>query len=229
MKYLLIVLILLGCAESNSGTEANKAGEPESPDENVVKLSGTLVLDEEVKADEADELTPGEAVAGGVVFLKGYPDQTVATEVDGTFTLAVDVDEMALQKSSTYKVLMWYTTNQTGARFGTKQDITLADASPYSVGTVGLTYTNAVHFNLKDALSGEAVTAECELVMAGFGERLTFEDKGDGTYDSTYMPPDDYELDVSCEGYAEKSHAFTLDAADKVDAWKDVDIMLDAQ
>jgi len=229
---LLLFICLIGlfsaCGPAKEADDANleekdKTEEPEEPAppvETKITFSGTLVLSTDVPSDQADGLTSGGAIDEATIFLKGFSDEPVISGPDGTFSLAIDVSEApALLDATNHTVLMWKTTETSSLRFGTSKKMEAKAGDTIDLGEISLTYTNAIHFSVKDSSTNSLITSDCTVTVDGFGDKIPTVKKSAGKYDSSYMPPDDYDFSFVCVGYETKVETVTVLAATTPTAW----------
>jgi hypothetical protein len=203
----------------------------------TLTLSGTLLLATTVNPSHGDELTPGDSIPLATVFVKGFPDQTAESDALGNFSLALDLsgadaEGLSLEEGAQptiYKVITWYKTTGKNSLFGANTDIEVAeDVSTKDLETVHLDYTNAVHFTMKDNGTKATVTSTCSLNFTGYGDKIPTVVVAPGKIDSSYMPPDTYEVTVSCTGYLDYTFSFDVLPANSLDAWMSQEVLLNS-
>jgi hypothetical protein len=216
-------LSMISC-EDLQKAEDDLASETEEEQSTEITVSGTLALDSEISSDDSDGLSPGDAIEGAAVFLKGFPDDVVESDSTGAFTLQIDVgEEKALELTEgnadleEFTILMWKKTDK--RLFGTSEDILPVPGEETEIGSFSLTYTNAIHFHVSDETTDEYIASDCEITVEGFKDKIPTKKKSFGKYDSQYMPPDDYEFIFDCEGYKLKKFTFAVPPASSNGAW----------
>jgi hypothetical protein len=206
MRILLTPLLLVPLAGCQKGAKhADSAASSTSPaaTPQQVAIAGTVALDASVATADVDNLSPGGAVPGATVFLKGAPEQAVKADVTGAFTIALSVPPTNLADQS-YDLVVWYTTPAQSHRFGTLKSV-IADGTPVNVGEVALSYTRRAAFVLEDphgnAIANYADGQTCTVAFPGFDGKINIA-SADGGLTGSYIPPATYQVSVACVGYA---------------------------
>ena len=170
-----------------------------------VAISGTVALDTDVAAADADGLTPGGPVPGATVFLQGAPETAVKADAKGAFTIDLDLSatSQSLADPGAYELVVWYTTQAAQHRFGVLKTGT-ASGSDISLGDVALSYTRKASFTLTDRtgtpIPNYADGQTCSVTFPGFEGKITVT-AADGALTGTYIPPATYSVQATCTGY----------------------------
>lgn len=125
---------------------------------------------------------------------------------------------------------MWKKT-EAGALYGKQLDnITAAAGDDTSVGTVALSFTSGIHFNLKD-LEGVLIpdfVNTCDIIFEGYEGKIEVYKDG-ARLSSTYMPQATYKVNITCENYKPRSYTFDFPTSlpTGLGAWETIDILME--
>ena len=184
-----------------------------SPSGETVSLLGTLAVGSGVTGEPG--LDSGTAVKGATVFLEGFPESEVTSDASGAFTLQIELPEGQSLKNQNHNIVMWFTSPQQGSvieswpkeslRIGARRPLVIdASAQTQEVGSVDLNYTSRVRFSIKEESSGKGVD-HCWISLPKYRFFTFFKNLGDGEFRLDYLPPGNYDLNLRCVGYQEKS------------------------
>lgn len=233
----IVVLSITGCGEASKTDDAATPKKKDPEPKSSFKVSGTLILSEDIDATTADQysLEKGKPIKGAEIFVKGHPSDSTKTDSDGAFKLKVSIDKaLHLKKKTTssYTVLMWYTVESTNAnataqaRFGAKKDIDVSftddDLNSVKLKDTQLTYTMGLHVPVV-AEGSETPLENCTVTVVGFDDKLKVINRADGSgyYDLDYLPADKYDISFECPGYKDQIvEDYVVNAATALDAWQ---------
>jgi len=191
---------------------------------------GRIVLGDQVSVPG---LSAGQPLAGGSVFLEGFPEQEVFTGADGNFHLALSLpagstlaDELT---DNIGHLVMWYTKRKPGqtsadwdtadVRVGATHDVALNAA--IDLGDQKLNYTRSVKIHVANGDTGAAVTT-CWIHSSAFQFNLITKGLGNGDYQIDYLPPGTYNFLFDCVGYKSVTQAIAVTAAADINSTQTV-------
>ncbi|MFK7823925.1 MAG: hypothetical protein AB8G05_07205 [Oligoflexales bacterium] len=198
-----------------------------------LQISGQLNLDEAIS--EIEGQSAGAALEGATVFVEGYPEYEAKTDVQGAFTLNIEIPSSSLLANN-YQIVMWFTEENDDSdiitwdteavRVGAKKEISYdGNSNEINMGSVSLLYTKKAKISLADSESS-AKLSNCWVEIPDYGFQLIVKPKGEGIYLIDYLPEGSYKINVDCLGYAVRSETIQIDKANGLDEIQEIQTII---
>lgn len=204
---------------------ARLAGEATAFVPNAI-LTGKLMVATDI--DPIGDFVGGQPLAGGTVFLEGFPGQAAVTDDSGNFALMLALPDnrlgvdIPLIAYGTIEEATDETWPAVTTRLGRRQTVLVkrptTDASStandvtrgvQAIGDVFLLRTKGVDVSVTDAATGDPLSS-CWPSLVGIGFQIRVRPREAGKYFIEYLPPGDYNLKVDCAGYTSANAPFTI-------------------
>lgn len=215
---------IFACALASASCGKMKKEEPSqeaateqqpNPETNQISISGTLKF---LVSDTEKGIEQNAVVPEATVFVKGFPDQAVTTDIQGAFTLAIKLPEGATlsPESADYEVIGWTIIND--VKFGgQKKAENVSAGEPYALGDIMIGYTQKLKFfpQARDEAGNlKAIDHRlCRIVLPGYEGKsnVMTPDTADGDIAVDYLPPATYQFRATCEGYEVYDGEFSVE------------------
>jgi hypothetical protein len=189
-------------------------------------ITGQLKLESGIAIDSINP----EGVEGAQIFAAGYPGQEAFTDSTGSFTLKLRLPASSELVPQSINLLMWFTErdadaegvwNVPGKRVGAARALELN--SDLVVGEVAMSYTKGLRIPVVGVDEAGPVD-DCWVRIEGLGSQTYgLYNKEREAYEISYLPPGQYRVLITCNGYKTFSEIYTVGEATGFMQWEQQD------